>query len=128
MAGTMDRLVARFWELMRLNYAPLGFSITETRRYEEWTDGDGMTAVRLEWSLRCPCGGIEYAQQALKLTDDFMSSVVEESFIPEELARGLANDALMLTAGREHLEEDVARGTLPKSVLDGAVYEGKLIT
>lgn len=125
LAPTHERLVARIETLLGINYRALGFALDRlwVGHVEDDFLCDGMSSISLRWRIRCPCGGVETAAANLWCHDASTGTPANE----EAQARAFADQAMAFTASREHLAEDVARGTLPASALDGAVYTGPLL-
>jgi len=94
-----------FQELLARNYSALGFELLELEIVPREQDDQHLVTGK----ILCPCGGTEYFSFKGSLTDDTYRDV----------ARGV----LLNTASREHLEADIAAGTLSPFDLEGHVFK-----
>lgn len=106
--------------LLAVNYAALGFELVKYETlpgaafgaYDRSALVADQTMVR--YLFRCPCGGMECASMIFDTEETNLS--------PREMTESVAENLLLGTASRWHLQADVDNGTLPAFDIDAHVF------
>lgn len=95
--------------ILTRNYEALGWQLLSLDLLQH-----SSFAAVLRVKIQCPCGGVEYA------------TMIVDTPLGDNI-RNLARNLLSASADKEHLENDVRKGTLLPFDIDHHAFTGELI-
>lgn len=111
----IQEFIDKLRPVLERNYAAINFKLEKL----EYLDVPENVLPLMRGKIVCPCGGVEYFSQFLDM--EHMSKMQCDPI------KQWAHSILRFTASRSHIEEDVRKGTLPASALDGSFYQGVVL-